>query len=153
MTITPETINAVSDDLARLGIVLLSATSELVVAIERDRAGGVKGFPDRFMLNSEHCGPCLLIANHPGMTDGRLLHEMGHALLWVASGRPAGHDWACLHPGPTHGSLADARATALGLAYADMRGLEYVEYLSGPGMRTIEDVRETDRKLVRRLLP
>jgi len=132
MTITPETINAVSDDLARLGIVLLSATSELVVAIERQRAGMTgKGFADRFMLNSKHCGPCLLIADTPGMTDGRLLHEMGHALLWVASGRPPGHDWACYRPGPTSGSLADTRATVLGLAYAELRGVEYVEYAGG----------------------
>ena len=148
MTVNAETINAVSDDLARLGVVLLSATSEAVVLIERNRANALgKGFPDRLMLNDKSCGPALLIADTPLMTDGRLLHEMGHALLWVEMGRPPGHDWAC--PGHGAGSENDTRATHLGLVYAQVRGVEYVEYTGGA---LLADVSESDHELVRRLL-
>jgi len=124
MSVKLKTMDAVSLDLEALGVVLLRAPSEEVVLLERVRAG-VRGVGSRyhFMMNRPDCGAAFLVADVPGLTDGLLVIEMGHALAWVLDGRPPGHDWSRRVVGRLRGLEADPFAIRLGLSYAGYRGI------------------------------
>lgn len=89
--------------------------SELEIAAIHVGRGVTTGLCDRFhdSLSGEFfCTPTLSV--------DRLLHEVGHALLWRGARRPPGHDWASSSGGLLAGPDFDKAACRAALHVAEL---------------------------------
>ena len=107
----------IASDFAALGVVLIESSGIPLIRWSRNLTPHPR---DRVMLTVN--GQAVLYVD-PACAPWVYAHEIGHALVWRAAGKPLGVDWASRPGAALAGS--ERAATRAGLAYAKLRGIDH----------------------------